>query len=304
MHFLTYELQGVQTIGLLTADHKQVIPLIAAELHVYGENTLPVTLLALIQQGDVALQRVKSIVKAIETEKACSLLLSLNNLHIMAPIPRPTKNIFCIGKNYAEHAIEGDRKADPNEVIPKYPVIFTKAPTTVIGPGDTINSHRQITTALDYEVELAVIIGKKASYVSKTEAMDYVFGYTILNDVTARDLQKRHKQWFRGKSLDTTAPMGPYLVHKTSVPAVNNLTVISKVNGELRQQANTSSLIFDIPTLISTISAGITLEPGDIISTGTPAGVGAYSTPPTFLKPGDEIELSITGLGILVNTVR
>ncbi|EIW15545.1 MULTISPECIES: fumarylacetoacetate hydrolase family protein [Pelosinus] len=303
MHFLTYQSNGQEEIGLLTADQKQIIPLLAAEHHFYGETILPTTLLSLIQQGELALQRVKSIVKSVEAQSDLPFLLSPDNIRIVAPIPRPAKNIFCIGKNYAEHAMEGDTSADPSVAIPKYPVIFTKAPTTVIGPGDIINSHSQVTNALDYEVELAVIIGKKASYVSKEEAMDYVFGYTILNDVTARDLQKRHQQWFRGKSLDTTAPMGPFLVHKTSVPSVNDLTVTLKVNGELRQHANTNSLIFDIPTLISTISSGITLEPGDIISTGTPAGVGAYSTPPVFLKPGDKLELSITGLGTLINTV-
>ncbi len=303
MHFLTYQSNGQEEIGLLTADQKQIIPLLAAEHHFYGETILPTTLLSLIQQGELALQRVKSIVKSVEAQSDLPFLLSPDNIRIVAPIPRPAKNIFCIGKNYAEHAMEGDTSADPSVAIPKYPVIFTKAPTTVIGPGGIINSHSQVTNALDYEVELAVIIGKKASYVSKEEAMDYVFGYTILNDVTARDLQKRHQQWFRGKSLDTTAPMGPFLVHKTSVPSVNDLTVTLKLNGELRQHANTNSLIFDIPTLISTISAGITLEPGDIISTGTPAGVGAYSTPPVFLKPGDKLELSITGLGTLINTV-
>lgn len=304
MHFLTYKANGQEEIGLLTADQTQVIPLPAAERHFYGETTLPTTLLALIQQGDLVLQRVKSLVKSVEAESNLPFLLSLNELHILAPIPRPTKNIFCIGKNYAEHAMEGNKNADPNVAIPKYPVIFTKAPTTVIGPGDIISSHSQVTNALDYEVELAVIIGRKASYVSKAEAMDYVFGYTILNDVTARDLQKHHQQWFRGKSLDTTAPMGPYLVHKTSIPAINNLALTLKINGEQRQCANTGSLIFDIPTLINTISSGITLEPGDIIATGTPAGVGAYLTPPTFLQPGDELELSITGLGTLINTVR
>lgn len=303
MHFLTYELNGLQTIGLLTTDKEQVIPLLATEGHYYGEATLPTTMLALIQTGDSALQRIKALVAKVNADKDFPLLLPVHNLRIMAPIPRPTKNIFCIGKNYAEHAMEADKNADPNLAIPKYPVIFTKAPTTVIGPKDSINSHPQITAALDYEVELAVIIGKKASYVSKEEAMDYVFGYTIMNDVTARDLQKQHLQWFRGKSLDSSAPMGPFLVHKSSIPSPGDLTVTSKVNGELRQKANTRDFIFDIPTLISTISSGITLEPGDIIATGTPAGVGAFMNPPIFLKPGDEVELEISSIGILKNSI-
>ena len=303
MHFLTYELNNIQAIGLLTKDHKQIIPLITTEHHYYGKTTLPTTMLTLIQQGDSALDRIKAIIYKVEMDKNFPLLIPLSSVRIMAPIPRPTKNIFCIGKNYAEHAMESDKNADPNIAIPKYPVIFTKAPTAVIGLGDFINSHQQITDALDYEVELAVIIGKKATYVSKEEAMDYVFGYTIMNDITARDLQKQHQQYFRGKSLDSSAPMGPYLVHKSSIPSADNLTVTSKVNGELRQNANTKDFIFDIPTLISTISSGITLEPGDIIATGTPAGVGAYMNPPTFLKPGDEVELAITSIGTLKNTV-
>ena len=303
MYFLTYELNNTQAIGLLTTDKEHVIPLIATQRHYYGEATLPTTMRTLILQGDSALQLIKALAEKVEMDKEFPLLIPVNSVRIMAPIPLPTKNIFCIGKNYAEHAMESDKNADPNIAIPKYPVIFTKAPTTVIGYGDSINSHGQITQALDYEVELAVIIGKKASYVSKEEAMDYVFGYTIMNDITARDLQKRHLQWFRGKSLDSSAPMGPYLVHKSSIPEPGNLTVTSKVNGELRQNANTSNFIFDIPTLISTISSGITLEPGDIIATGTPAGVGVYMNPPQFLKPGDEVELEITSIGILKNTV-
>lgn len=302
MYFLTYELNDAPAIGLLTADKGHVIPLTAAERHYFGETTLPTSMLLLIQQGESAVQRIKTLAGKVAMDKDCPLLIPLNSVRILAPIPRPTKNIFCIGRNYAEHAMESDKNADPNVLIPKHPVIFTKAPTTVIGPGDSINSHSRITSALDYEVELAVIIGKRASYVSKAEAMDYVFGYTILNDITGRDLQKQHMQWFRGKSLDTSAPMGPYLVHKSAI-SPDNLAVTSKVNGELRQNANTSSFIFDIPTLISTISAGITLEPGDIIATGTPAGVGAYMNPPKFLKPGDVVELSITGLGVLKNTV-
>ena len=231
MYFLTYELNNTQALGLLTTDKEQVIPLIATERHYYGETMLPTTMLTLIQQGDSALQLIKALAEKVEMDKKFPLLIPLSSVRIMAPIPCPTKNIFCIGNNYAEHAMEFDKNADPNVAIPKYPVIFTKAPTTVIGCGDSIKSHQQITSALDYEVELAVIIGKRASYVSKEEAMDYVFGYTIMNDITARDLQKQHLQWFRGKSLDSSAPMGPYLVHKSSIPSPDNLSVTSKVNG-------------------------------------------------------------------------
>jgi len=303
MRFVTYESAGEPAIGLLAASEQHIIPLQASEHRYYGEVLLPPTMLALIEQGEPALERVKEIASKVAKDTDTSLLLPLAAVRLLAPIPRPLKNIFCIGKNYVEHAMEFDQTADPNIAVPKYPVIFTKAPTTVIGPGAGIKSHRQITSALDYEVELAVIIGKQGSYISPETAMDYVFGYTILNDITARDLQKQHLQWFRGKSLDTSAPMGPYLVHKSAVPNPGNLTVALKVNGEIRQHSTTADFIFDIPTLISTISAGITLEAGDIISTGTPAGVGAARKPPQFLKPGDTLELTISGLGTLTNTI-
>lgn len=303
MRFITYEYAGQSALGILAASGQHIIPLTAGERRYLGDVELPSTMLALIEQGDSALERVQAIAVKSASDPDTSLLLQLDQVRLLAPIPRPLKNIFCIGKNYAEHAMEFDQTANPDVAIPKYPVIFTKAPTTVIGPGAGIKSHSQITHALDYEVELAVIIGKRGSYIKPEEAMDYIFGYTILNDITARDLQKQHLQWFRGKSLDTSAPMGPYLVHKSLIPDPGNLTVSLKVNGETRQHASTADFIFTIPTLISTISAGITLEAGDIISTGTPAGVGAARKPPQFLKTGDTLELTISCLGTLSNTI-
>lgn len=303
MRFITYEYSGQSALGLLAASGQHLIPLEEGEHRYLGDVKLPPTMLALIEQGDSALERVQAIAVKSANDPDTSWLLQLNQVRLLAPIPRPLKNIFCIGKNYAEHAMEFDQTANPDVAIPKYPVIFTKAPTTVIGPGAGIKSHSQITQALDYEVELAVIIGKRGSYIKPEEAMDYIFGYTILNDITARDLQKHHLQWFRGKSLDTSAPMGPYITHKNLIPDPGNLTVSLTVNGETRQHASTADFIFTIPTLISTISEGITLEAGDIISTGTPAGVGAARKPPQFLKAGDVLELTISGLGTLSNTV-
>lgn len=303
MYFVTYEKNGTNEIGVLSQDQAKIIPLLAAEKQFFGESTLPETMLGFIKAGDAAIARAGEVLKKAEADAAFSFI-SLSDVKVLAPIPRPAKNIFCIGKNYREHAMEFDKTADPNIAIPKFPVIFTKAVTTVIGPNDEINSHSDVTSELDYEVELAVIIGKKGTHIAKEEAMDYVFGFTIMNDVTARDLQKKHNQWFRGKSLDTFAPMGPYLVHKSSIARPDNLGINLKVNGELRQNANTSDLIFDIPTLIATISDGLTLEPGDIIATGTPAGVAMGFNPPKFLKAGDELELAITGLGVLKNKVK
>lgn len=304
MRFISYEFAGKAAIGLLTGpDQQHIIPLEAGERRYLGQTELPSTMQALIEQGDFALEKVRAIAIKADNDPDSRIQLRVDQVQLLAPIPRPAKNIFCIGKNYAEHAMEFDQTADPSIAIPQYPVIFTKAPTTVIGPGAGIKSHSLISKALDYEVELAVIIGKRCSYIKPEEAMDYVFGYTILNDITARDLQKQHLQWFRGKSLDTSAPMGPCIVHKSVIPNPDNLTVSLQVNGETRQHASTADFIFSIPTLISTLSQGITLEAGDIISTGTPAGVGAARKPPQFLQPGDTLELTISNIGTLINTV-
>jgi len=227
---------------------------------------------------------------------------------LLAPIPRPPRNVICVGKNYHEHAQEFTRSGfdssakTPADAIPKAPIIFTKAPECVIGDGADIRYPCGASNCLDYEAELAVVIGRPGRSISKSAAYDHIFGYTIVNDVTARDLQERHKQWFLGKSLDTFCPMGPWLVTADEVDP-EDLSVKCWVNGELRQNANTRDLIFDIPTLIETISAGMTLLPGDVIATGTPAGVGIGFKPPRFLRPGDQVTIEIEGLGRLSNSI-
>jgi 2-keto-4-pentenoate hydratase/2-oxohepta-3-ene-1,7-dioic acid hydratase in catechol pathway len=228
---------------------------------------------------------------------------------VLAPIPAPRKNIFCVGKNYHEHAKEFsqsgfDTSATKGEIAPSFPVVFTKAPSTVVADGDPVLSFSAVTSQLDYEAELAVIIGKPGRGISKADALKHVWGYTIVNDVTARDLQQKHRQWFLGKSMDTFCPMGPYIVTADEVGDPATLNVRCWINGELRQDANTSDLIFDIPTIIETISLGMTLEPGDVIATGTPAGVGIGFNPPKFLKPGDEMKISIDRLGTLINRIE
>jgi 2-keto-4-pentenoate hydratase/2-oxohepta-3-ene-1,7-dioic acid hydratase in catechol pathway len=227
---------------------------------------------------------------------------------VLAPLSNPPRNIFCVGKNYHEHAAEFaksgfDSSAKDGEHAPEAPVVFTKAATTIIGPGARVPSHPALTQQLDYEAELAVVIGKKGIRISRENAYDHVFGYTIVNDFTARDLQKLHRQWFLGKSLDGFCPMGPYLVTADEVD-LDSMRVQCHVNGELRQDALVSQLIFDIPTIIATISAGIELQPGDIIATGTPAGVGIGFNPPRFIRAGDVMRIEITGLGILENEVE
>ena len=233
--------------------------------------------------------------------------IPLDSVRLLAPLI-PRRNIFCVGKNYREHAREFagsgfEAGAVKGAEIDEYPAIFTKPPTTVIGPGDTVELHPHVTSAVDYEAELAVIIGKGGRDIPAARAFDHIWGYTIVNDVTARDRQRNHKQWFAGKALDTFCPMGPWVVTADEIDATA-LDIECRVNGELRQSANTKDLIFDIPTLVATISAGLTLKPGDVIATGTPAGVGIGFNPPRFLKSGDEVTVSIAGIGTLTNRFK
>lgn len=263
------------------------------------EKVLPVTNRASMLECVAREEEFIKEVRARITEADEADYINIEEVTLLAPIVRPTKNIFCVGKNYKEHVLEMGSIDD----IPEHIMVFTKAPTTVIGHKNIIENHSAITNQLDYEGELAVVIGKRARNISKEDALDYVFGYTIVNDITARDLQSRHKQFFIGKSLDTTCPMGPYLVHKSLIPNPNNLNIVTRVNGEVRQNSNTRHFIFPIEEIITTLSKGMTLEPGDIIATGTPSGVGKGFNPPRFLKPGDQIEIEIDSIGVLKNTV-
>lgn len=301
MHFVTYEENGKTAIGILANSKDSIIPLQAAEEIYCNTASLPNTMLELLDQGEAAVEIVQKIIAKVDD--ACPQL-PLSKVSLLAPIPRPRKNIFCIGKNYIEHALEFEKTTDVNAAVPKTPVIFSKPPTCVTGPGTIVKNYKSLTSQIDYEVELAVVIGRQASQVSKEEAYDYVFGYTIINDVTARDLQKAHSQWIMGKGPDTFAPMGPCIVHKSAIPNPHNLYIKCAINGELRQNGNTKDMVFDIPMLIATISSVITLEPGDIIATGTPSGVGVGFTPPTFLHPGDEMQLEIENIGVLINTIE
>jgi 2-keto-4-pentenoate hydratase/2-oxohepta-3-ene-1,7-dioic acid hydratase in catechol pathway len=221
----------------------------------------------------------------------------------------PTRNVMCVGKNYHAHAYEFTRSGFDSsakgyeDAIPAAPIFFTKPPETIIGSGETIRYPTDLSDSIDYEAELGVVIGTAGRAIKREDALKHVFGYTIINDITARDLQARHKQWFIGKSLDTFCPMGPWIVTASDVD-VGNLDVKCWVNNELRQNANTAELIFDVPSLIETLSAGLTLLPGDVIATGTPAGVGIGFDPPKYLSRGDEIVIEISGLGRLVNRLE
>ena len=219
---------------------------------------------------------------------------------LRAPIPRPRKNVFAVGLNYVAH----NKEFTSQDTMPSHPIVFTKAPTSVVGPDDDVVIRPDISDQNDYEGELGVIIGKAGSDIAPEDAEEHIFGYAIVNDVTARDLQKRTSQWFLGKTLDTFCPMGPYLVHKSEVGWPVKLNVRTTINGEVRQHSNTDHLYFGLPTLIATISAGVTLEPGDVIATGTPEGVGIGFNPPRYLQDGDEMVVEIEKLGTLRNRVR
>jgi 2-keto-4-pentenoate hydratase/2-oxohepta-3-ene-1,7-dioic acid hydratase in catechol pathway len=230
----------------------------------------------------------------------------LAQVRLMAPIPKPARNIFCVGKNYREHAQElqtAGLKGGGAEAIPELPIFFTKATSSVIGPGEPIPAWLDPTNSTDYEGELAVVIGPGGRGIARAGAMRHVYGYTIVNDVTSRALQRRHQQWFLGKSLDGFCPMGPAIITADEVPDVGTLRVHTRVNGEQRQDAPVSGLIFDIPTLIETLARTMTLVPGDVIATGTPAGVGMGFKPPRFLKKGDVVTISIDPIGTLENPV-
>ena len=232
--------------------------------------------------------------------------IELARVKLLAPIPRPAKNVYCVGKNYHEHAKEfasSGYDSTAKEVVPEAPVIFSKPPTSVSGPGEPIPSYLDPTNSVDYEGELTVVIGRGGRGITKGDALQHVFGYTIINDVTARTLQQLHRQWLLGKGIDGFCPMGPAILTADEMPGPTALRLRTSVNDELRQDAPLSDLIFDIPTLIETISARITLEPGDLIATGTPAGVGLGSTPPRFLKPGDTVRIEVSGIGTLENPV-
>ena len=236
--------------------------------------------------------------------------VSISSVTLRAPVPHPRRNIFCVGKNYFEHAMEfGTSGFDSStgkagDEIPKDPIIFTKVPESVIATGEAIQIPYGVSEAIDYEAELTVIIGKGGKGISEADAMQHVWGYTIVNDVTARDWQQRHKQWHLGKSFDTFCPMGPTAVSSgTGADECNGEDTQMKlwVNGELRQNVGTKSLIFNIPKLVSVISQGITLYPGDLIATGTPVGVGLGFKPPKYLKAGDVVRIEIGGIGMLEN---
>ena len=295
MKFLTLE---AGQLGALIGD--TVVDIAEAERALSSQVEIA-SVQALVAAGDTVAAEVWSLAQQAQAANiACHPLAEVQP---QAPIPEPLRNILCLGKNYVEHAQEVGAKMQQSTKPPEHPIIFTKATTSVTAPGDPIPAYQELTQKLDYEAELALVIGKGGRDISEADAWDHVFGYTAINDVSARDLQKTHYQWFRAKSLDGFAPMGPVLVHHSVMPAPKDITVQCFVNGELRQSETFDHLIFDVPRIIATLSSGMTLLPGDIIATGTPAGVGMGFTPPKYLQPGDEVVVDVTGVGELRNPV-
>jgi 2-keto-4-pentenoate hydratase/2-oxohepta-3-ene-1,7-dioic acid hydratase in catechol pathway len=256
-------------------------------------------MLAVIDGGAAML----AAIRALAANPPANALLPLASVALQAPIPKPRRNVFCVGRNYMDHVAEGDRtRGITQSEVPKYPQFFTKAADCVIAPGANVPTHEGVTKWLDYEVELVAIIGTAGRDIPKEKALEHVYGWTIGNDVTGRDLQRRHGQWFKGKSLDRSCPLGPVIVPASDLNAAD-LAIGLKLNGEQRQASRTSKMIFDVPEIIHQLSSGFTLLPGDVIMTGTPEGVGYAMQPPQTMKAGDVMELTIEGIGTLTNTI-
>ena len=286
MRIATFQWNGQRHVGIVSDDGRSV-----TRLHLTPDQAKSGVLAVLTHGGHP-----KDLL-AIQKET-----LRLDDVRLEAPIPHPRRNIFCVGRNYHAHAQELSASVFKNNTAnpESWPIVFTKVPECVVGPTDDVILPTEVSQQIDYESELAVVIGTGGRNISRTNAMKHVYGYTIVNDVTARDVQMRHQQWDLGKSFDTFCPMGPWIVTADELDGTQT-RVRGWVNGELRQDGQTRDLIFDIPTLIETCSRGITLYPGDVIATGTPAGVGMGLTPPQYLKPGDVVRIEIDGIGSIEN---
>ena len=298
MRLVTYQLLNSQELKTGIQISKDQVVDIAAETKARGGAQFVTTMLDIIAGGAATMTLLREIEASPKTAP-----IMLNKALLKAPIPRPLKNVFCVGWNYLEHFEEGGAKLEDKRELPKWPVFFSKAPTAVNGPYDVIPFDANVSTQLDWEVELGVIIGKSGKNISEADAMSHVFGYTVINDVTWRDIQRRHGgQWDKGKSLDGTCPMGPCIVTADALDHTN-LHLTCRVNGVTKQDSNTKHLYFKLPRLIHDLSLGQTLEAGDIISSGTPEGVGFARTPPEFMKDGDLLETEVEGIGVMRNPV-
>jgi 2-keto-4-pentenoate hydratase/2-oxohepta-3-ene-1,7-dioic acid hydratase in catechol pathway len=297
MKFVTFARGGAHAVGLWLEGRGVLDLRLAAELA--GESLDVGDMIGFIAAGAPAL----AAARRLAANPPADAVYPASTVTLLAPIPRPTKNVFCVGRNYMEHVHEGDRMFQRDPSIPTVPNFFSKTPTTVVGPDAEVRYPVKVTQAFDYEIELGVIVGKGGRDIPRDKALEHVFGYTIINDVTARDLQRSHVQWFKGKTLDTTCPMGPWIVDAEEIGDPAGLELTFLLNGEQRQHAFTSQMIFDVPAIIESLSAGLTLEPGDVIASGTPSGVGFGMEPKGLLKGGDLMECRVSKIGVLKNKV-
>lgn len=300
MKLVTYRasVEAAARLGVIVDDLVADVAALAAS---QGED-LPDRMLGLIDSGRPGIETLRACLGRAGGQFPAGVATALANVKLLAPIPRPRKNIFGIGLNYVEHVAESAKSLDTAKDLPKQPVIFSKPPTTVIGPGEGIEHNGRITQQLDWEVELAVIIGTTARRVAKTEALRHVFGYSVMIDVSARD-NRRAGQWIFSKGQDSYAPFGPCIVTADEIPDPQSLDLWLTVNGVEKQRSNTRHMLFKVDDLIADISSGITLEPGDIIASGTPEGVGAGRDPQEWMWPGDVVVACVEGIGLLRHPV-
>ena len=309
MRLATISLHGRSLAAVILADERALVLEAAAKAGGLAPDLAEVlatgSLQALIDAGPAAIDGVRRLEAAAQAGGLGNAIVAAADVVLRAPLPQPVKNVFCVGRNYREHIAEGERAENVTVGVSENPVFFTKPQTAVVGPNETVPIFPNVSTKIDYEVELAVVIGKRGRDIPAERAYEYVLGYTILNDVTARDVQRAHGgQYFKGKGLDGSCPIGPWIVTADAIKDPAALGLSTRINGELRQDGTTSDMIFDIPTLIASLSKGLTLDPGDILATGTPAGVGYAMDPPSWLKDGDVMVLEIEGIGRLENRMR
>jgi 2-keto-4-pentenoate hydratase/2-oxohepta-3-ene-1,7-dioic acid hydratase in catechol pathway len=302
MRIATFESQGKPRVGIVEGE--AVLDLGEAFKR-FAQVPGPVSVLELIAGGNDMLSQTQAVVESARTKSEDQELWQpVSSVRLLAPIPQPTKNVFCVGRNYKLHIEEGARARGVEPTYPKVPEFFSKPRTTVIGNDAEIRLDPSVTQKLDYEVELAFVIGREGRDVPAAKASEVIFGFTVLNDVSARDLQSAHGQWFKGKGLDTSCPIGPWIVTADEFGSPSGHNIMLRVNGETRQSSSTSDMLFDCAAIVESLSKGMTLEAGDIVTTGTPSGVALGMVPQLWLKDGDVIEAEIEGIGILRNQVR
>lgn len=309
MRFVSFSTRALPKphLGLLENDEVLDVDLAGRAINVIAPDQM-LDLLNNYEQGQQAIQALQAKAAGrpfgqVKTFVETGAVHALSEVQLTSPIPRPARNIMCLGLNYSEHAQETAALRNRSAAGPEYPIFFTKATTSMNGPYGTIVIDPAVSSEIDWEVELGVIIGKGGKNISEQDALSHVFGYTVINDVTARDLQNQHKQYFKGKSLDGSCPTGPWIITADEIADPQNLRLQLRVNGVTKQDSNTSQMIFSVRQIIAILSAGMTLEAGDIIATGTPSGVGFARKPPEFLHPGDVVEAEVEGIGVIRNPV-